>query len=73
MKLQIGRKLKVIRLDNALELLSIVRDWVKKYGLILQDTEPYTSHQNDVVERSIQITENSIRAIMKNSDLSLEF
>ena len=73
MELQTGRKLKVIRLDNALELLSIVRDWVKKYDLILQDIESYTSHQNGVVERSIQITENSIRAIMKNLDLSLEF
>ena len=73
MKLQTERKLKAIRLDNASELLSIVRDWVKKYDLILQDTESYTSHQNDVVERSIQITENSIRAMMKNSDLSLEF
>ena len=73
MKLQIGRKLKVIRLDNALELLSIVRDWVKKYDLILQDIESYTSHQNGVVERSIQITENSIRAMVENLDLSLEF
>ena len=34
-KLQTGRKLKVIRLDNISELLSIVRDWVKKYDLIL--------------------------------------
>ena len=52
-KFQIERKLKVIRLDNALELLSIVRNWVKKYDLILQDIESYTLHQNGVVERSI--------------------
>ena len=34
-KLQIEKKLKVIRLNNALELLSFIKDWIKKYKLAL--------------------------------------
>lgn len=72
-ELQTGKQLKAIRLDNALELLAVVKLWVKKYGLTLQETEPYTSHQNGVAERSIQTTESSIRAMLHDSQLPIEF
>ena len=34
-KLQIERKLKVIRLNNVLKLLLLVKNWIKKYNLAL--------------------------------------
>ena len=34
-KLQIEKKLKVIRLNNVLKLLSFVKNWIKKYDLAL--------------------------------------
>ena len=72
-ELQTGQKLKAVRLDNAMELLSVVKEWVKKYGLTLQDTEPYTSHQNGVAERAIQTTEASVRAMIHDAQLPIEF
>lgn len=72
-ELQSNKKLKAVRLDNAKELLSIVNQWVKECGLILQDTEPYTSHQNGIAERSIQTTEGCIRAMLHDAELPIEF
>lgn len=72
-ELQTGRQLKAVRLDNALELLKIVKEWVIKCGLILQDTESYTSHQNGIAERAIQTTESSIRAMLHDAQLPIEF
>lgn len=72
-ELQTGRKLKAVRLDNAPELLSLVKDWVKKHGLTLQDTEPYTSHQNGIAERAIQTTEANVRAMLQDAQLPMQF
>ena len=71
-ELQTGKKLEAVRLDNALELLSIVKECVEKYGLTLQDTEPCTSHQNGLAERSIPTTEVSNRAMLHDAQLPIE-
>ena len=72
-ELKTERKVKSIRLDNAKELLSIVNKWVKESGITLQDTEPYTSHQNGIAERSIQTTEQCTRSMLHEADLPVEF
>jgi transposase InsO family protein len=72
-ELQSGRKLQAIRIDNARELIKETSAWRDRNGIELQTTIPYTSHQNGVAEREIRITEEGMRALLKDSALSIEF
>lgn len=72
-ELETGRKLKAVKSDNAGELKLVIDKWCHEYGLKPEYTIPYTSHQNGLAERNIQTTENSVRAMIKEADLPLEF
>ena len=72
-ELQTGTKLQAVRSDNAPELKSILDEWCATFGIIPQYTVAYMSIQNGVVERSIQTAENSIRAMIKDAGLPIEF
>ena len=65
--------MKSIRLDNAPELLSTVRDWGQASGVRYNPTVPYTSSQNGVAERSIQTSENNMRAMTKDAGCGYAF
>ena len=72
-ELQTNKSIKAVRLDNAKELTSLLKKWTEKHGIRSQETEPYTSHQNGVAERSIQTTEESVRTMIEDSGLPIEF
>ena len=72
-ELEIDKKIKAVRLDNASEHKVLLASWSKKHGIVAQETEPYTSHQNGVAERSIQTTEANIRAMIDDAQLPIEF
>jgi len=61
-ELETGHKLKASRTDNAPEILETLHEW-ENSGVAVQTTEPYTSSQNGLAERSIQysIVEGSVR------------
>ena len=42
-----------IRIDNAAELKSLLKEWSDECGLTYEPTVLYKSHQNGVVERMI--------------------
>ena len=73
MKFQTRRYLKAVRLNNIFKLLKLIKDWIVKYDLTLQDIELYILYQNDIAERAIQIIEISIRVIIYNTQLLIEF
>ena len=50
-----------------------MKDWGKSFGVREESTVPYTSHQNGIAERGIQITENNIRAMYKDSGMGMIF
>lgn len=68
-----GYKLRAARTDNAPEILETLQEWEKTDGVIAQTTEAYTSHQNGPAERAIQSNENSVRALLDDSELPVEF
>lgn len=72
-ELEIGKKLKALRVDNATELTMIVSNWAKSKGVLHETTEPYTSHQNGIAERSIQTTNAAVRTMLTDSGLPTEF
>ena len=72
-KLETDCKLAAVRSDNALELKSILNEWCSLIGISPQYTILYNSLQNSVAEREIQTIENSMRAMLKDTDLLLEF
>jgi len=43
------------------------------FSIVSQYTVFYMSIQNDVAERAIRITENSVHAMIKKTELSIEF
>ena len=47
--MQIG----AIRIDNAAELKSLLKEWSNEYGLTYEPTVPYKSNQNGIAERTI--------------------
>ena len=47
-------KVKVVRLDNAPELLEVVNEWKRAGGTHVEPIAPYTSSQNGMAERAIQ-------------------
>lgn len=66
-------KLKAVRSDNAPELVKILKQWETQCGIAHNPTEAYNSLQNGAVERAIQTSEGSIRAMLKDSGLPNEF
>jgi len=71
-ELSTGKKLKAIRSDNAPELKYIIDKWASSIGIVPQYTVTYMSSQNGVAERSIQTTENGVRAMIKEAELPIE-
>jgi hypothetical protein len=55
-------ELKASRTNNAPEILEILHEW-ENSGVEAQTTEPYTSSENELAERSIQysIVEEGVR------------
>lgn len=72
-ELQISLKLQAVRSDQAPELLELLREWEKEFGIAMNPTEAYNSLQNGVAERGIQSSENDMRAMLKDSLMPNEF
>ena len=72
-ELQTNRKLKALRVDNALEFNSLLTEQGKKWGILQELTELYTSHQNRIAERSIRTTEEAMRTLLADIKLPIEF
>jgi len=72
-ELQAGAKVLAVQSDNRMKLRFILNDWCKSLDITLQYMMFYMSIQNDVVERVIWTTENSVCAMIKEAQLSIEF
>ena len=70
---QSGKTVKAARSDNAPELHKELAQWEKEDGVQTEHTIVASSHQNGPAERSIQTSENSMRAMLKAQNLPLEF
>jgi len=62
-----------VRSDNATELKVTLNSWCSSVGIASQYTVPHMSIQNGVAERVIRTTENSVRAMIKDAELLIEF
>ena len=51
----------------------MLTEWGKKWGILQESTEPYTSHQNGIAERSIRTTEEAMRTLLPDAKLPIEF
>jgi len=72
-ELQSGSQVLSVRSDNGTELKATIDEWCSSLGIAPQYTVPYMSIQNGVAERAIRTTENSIRAMIKEAELPIEF
>lgn len=72
-ELQSEAKVMTVRSNNAIELKATLNKWCAFFDIAPQYIVPYMFIQNDVAERAIQITENSVQAMIKNAELSIEF
>ncbi len=72
-ELQTDAKILAVQSDNEIELKFTLNDWCKSLNITLQYIMFYMSIQNDVVKRTIQITENSVHIMIKETQLSIEF
>ncbi|KAI1006202.1 hypothetical protein K3495_g2019 [Podosphaera aphanis] len=72
-ELQKGRKLKSTRSDNAPELKYKMEQWEREDGVVANFTVIASSHQNGPAERSIQTAEMSIRTMIDDAELPIEF
>ncbi len=70
---KIDVKILAVQSDNKMKLKFTLNDWCKSLNITLQYTVLYISIQNDVAERIIQITENSVYIIIKEIQLSIKF
>ncbi|POS82393.1 hypothetical protein EPUL_005219, partial [Erysiphe pulchra] len=70
---QSGETILAGRSDGAAEILKIFGEWKSKKGVVPQTTAPYSSHQNGVVERAIQASENEARVLLEDSKMPVEF
>ncbi len=66
-------KLLSVRSDNVTELKATLNGWCSSVDIAPQYTVSHMSIRNGVVERVIRITENSMRAMIKNAELLIEF
>ncbi|KAI1004161.1 hypothetical protein K3495_g4052 [Podosphaera aphanis] len=71
-ELQTGMTVRASRTDNAPEIIQTLKQWENE-GVSVQHTEPHTSAQNGPAERSIQFTEASIRCMLDDAKLPVEF
>jgi hypothetical protein len=65
--------LKAVRSDGARELTALLRQWERDHGISAESTEAYNSLQNGVVERSIQTSEECVRAMLEEAKMPVEF
>ena len=72
-ELATGARVKAVRSDNAPELKTTLDEWCSSIGIAPQYTISYMSTQNGVAERGIRTIENSVRAMLKDAELPLEF
>ncbi len=56
-----------------MKLRFTLNNWCKSFDITLQYIMFYMSIQNDIVKRIIQITENSVCAMIKETQLSIKF
>ena len=54
-------------------MLALLKQWEKDFGISYYTTEAYNSIQNGVVERSIQTSEEHVRAMLEDSNMPVEF
>ncbi len=62
-----------VRSDNVTKLKVILNSWCSSIDIASQYTVSHMSIQNEVVERIIHITENSMWVLIKNAELLIEF
>ncbi|GIZ47373.1 hypothetical protein CKM354_001046600 [Cercospora kikuchii] len=72
-ELQSGNPLQIVKSDGARELLAVLKQWEKEHGISFHTTEAYNSIQNGVVERSIQTSEDHVRAMLEDAHMPIEF
>jgi hypothetical protein len=72
-ELQTGKKIKRTRTDNAPELMKLLQEWKQTSGVVPEYTTIAISNQNGIAERSIQTSEKTMRAMIKNACLPIEF
>ncbi|KAK7867828.1 hypothetical protein R5R35_008269 [Gryllus longicercus] len=62
---QQGRKVKVLHCDNGREYLNeSLQEYLKREGIILENTSPYTPQQNGRIEREMRTVMESARSMM---------
>ncbi len=59
--------------NNVMKLKVILNSWCSSVDIASQYTVSHMSIQNEVVERIIHITENSMQVMIKNAELLIEF
>ena len=72
-ELQSEAKIQAVHSDNVTELKTILDQWCAFFEITSQYTVLHMLIQNDVAEQAIQITENSIYIIIKETELSIKF
>ena len=68
-----GAKIKAVRSDNAPELKTVIDEWCASIGISPQYTISYMSTQNRGAELGIRTIKNSMRAVLKDAIMFLEF
>jgi hypothetical protein len=66
-------KIRAVRIDNATELKALLKEWLTTDGIQEESTISHSSFQNRPAERSIQMSENDFRAMLKDQNLPIEF
>ena len=72
-KLSSRNPLRAVRSDGARELLAVLKQWEREFGISFHTTEAYNSIQNGVAERSIQTSEEHVRAMLEEAHMPIEF
>ncbi len=72
-ELQISAKILAVQSNNEIKLKFTLNNWCKSLNITLQYMMFYISIQNDIAERVIWITENSVHIMIKETQLSIKF
>jgi transposase InsO family protein len=74
LKNKFGRKPKVFRSDNGLEYVnSKVQGYLKREGIQIQQTVPYSSQQNGIAERKNRTLMDAARSMLFKADLDKSY
>lgn len=74
MEIQIGRKVKRLRIDNGLEYCSNEFDeFCKKHGIVRRKTIRNTPQQNGLIKRMNKTMTEKVRCMLLSSNLSKHF